>query len=594
MTNPADQKVQRHLAAILAADVVGFSALMEQDEEGTLAKVKDLRREIFEPRINDHHGRVVKTTGDGILIEFASPLEAVHCAARVQAALAAKAAEEISQVLQLRIGINLGDIIIEADGDIYGDGVNVAARLEQMAEPGSIWVSGKVYEEVRDKLPYSFEDRGEQQIKNIVRTIRVYSLSVGSDKPKAAPAKPVLSIPDKPSIAVLPFTNMSGDPEQEFFADGVTEDIITGLSRLKWLFVIARNSTFTYKGRAVDVRQVARELGVRYVLEGSVRASGKRIRITGQLIDAETGKHIWAEKYDRQLEDVFAVQDEITENVVATIEPHLYAEEGVRSSQQPPESVATWGLVVRAITLIHRIDRKANEEAQALLNLAIRREPTYARAYAILAWAKWWQVFSQWFSNRNGGAEGLYRESEELAERALALDPDEPWARMTFGLTLSGAGHHDRALEQLRTALDAHPNWALGHTMYGVALLRAGHFEDAIAETSHALRMSPVDPFTGIYTVFHGLALLAARRFPEALVYLRRSIKGLPDLVSHYNPLISCCGHLGLVEEAHMYLEKRNSLTGMPYRVSVVRQTMSRFAHGEVFVEGLVKAGVPE
>jgi adenylate cyclase len=593
MAKPADNKVQRRLAAILAADVAGFSALMEQDEEGTLAKVKSLHREILEPRINDHQGRVVKTTGDGILIEFASPLEAVHCAAEVQAALAAKAAEELSQVLRIRIGINLGDIIIEADGDIYGDGVNIAARLEQMAEPGSIWISGKVYEEVRDKLPYSFEDRGEQQIKNIVRTIRVYSLSVGFDKPKAAPAKSVLSLPDRPSIAVLPFTNMSGDPEQEFFADGMTEDIITGLSRLKWLFVIARNSTFTYRGRAVDVRQVARELGVRYVLEGSVRASGKRIRIIGQLFDAETGKHIWAEKYDRQLEDVFDVQDEITQNVVATIEPHLYAEEGLRSAQQPPEDVATWGLVVRAITLIHRVDRKANQEAQALLDLAIRKEPSYARAYAILAWAKWWHGFSQWAPDWPA-MYALYKEAEELSGRALAHDSDEPWARMTFGLIVSGSGHHDRALQEFRTALGSHPNWALGRTMYGVALLRAGHFDDAISETSHALRMSPVDPFTGIYTMFHGLALLAARRFPEALVYFRRSIKGLPDLVCHYNPVISCCGHLGLMEEAQMYLEKRNSIAAFPYRVSMVRQTMSRFAHGAVFVEGLVKAGVPE
>src|SRR3712207_4933615 len=282
---------------------------------------------------------------------------------------------------------------------------------------------------------------------------------------------------------------MSPDPEQEFFADGMTEDIITGLSRLRWLFAIARNSTFTYKGKAVDVRQISRELGVRYVLEGSVRASGKRIRITGQLIDAETGKHIWAEKYDRQLDDIFAVQDEITQNVVATIEPHLYAEEGFRSSQQPPENVATWGLVVRAITLIHRVERKANEEAQVLLDLAIRKEPSYARAYAILAWAKWWQGFSQWAPDWPS-IHAFYKEAEELAERALALDPDEPWARMTFGLIISGSGHHDRALEQFHTALDAHPNWALGRTMYGVALLRAGYFDHAIDRKSTRLNSS--------------------------------------------------------------------------------------------------------
>ena len=252
----------------------------------------------------------------------------------------------VAPALQLRIGINLGDIIIESDGDIYGDGVNVAARLEQLAEPGGICVSGKVYDEVRDKLPYSFEDQGEQQVKNIARAVRIFRLSAVTKMaplPGAISSQP-LTLPDQPSIAVLPFNNMSGDPQQEFFADGMAEDIVTALSRLRWLLVISRNSTFVYKGRAIDVRQVARDLGVRYILEGSVRASGSRIRITGQLVDAANGKHIWAERYDRLLEDVFAVQDEITENVVAAIEPHLYAEEGSRARNKPPESVDTWGL----------------------------------------------------------------------------------------------------------------------------------------------------------------------------------------------------------------------------------------------------------
>jgi adenylate cyclase len=383
---------------------------------------------------------------------------------------------------------------------------------------------------------------------------------------------------------------MSPDPEQEFFADGMTEDIITGLSRLRWLFVIARNSTFTYKGKAVDVRQVARELGVRYVLEGSVRASGKRIRVTGQLIDAETGKHIWAEKYDRQLEDVFVVQDEITQNVVATIEPHLYAEENLRLINQSPDSIATWGLVVRALTLINKVNRQENREAQSLLGRAITNESSYARAYAILAWAKWWEGFNQWRLDRAV----VYKEAEELADRALALDPNEPWARMTLGLTLSGSGHHDRALGQLRAALDAHPNWALGRTMYGLALVRAGQFEEAVFETGHALRMSPLDTFSGIYTAFHGLALLSARRYAESLAYMRRSIKAFPDFSSHYNTLISCCGHLGLLEEAQTYLEQRDKVFGFPLQAGVVRQNLRQFAHVDVFVEGLQKAGVPE
>ena len=294
----------RRLAAILAADVVGFSKLMGQDEEGTLARIRALRRDVIEPKVQEHHGQIVKTTGDGFLVEFASPVEAVRCAVGMQAALASAhaAPQEPSQPIQMRIGINLGDILIEPDGDIYGDGVNVAARLEQLAEPGGVCISGAVDEVVRDRLGIvAFEDRGEQQVKNIARPVRVYTLAPpGAARSEASKSLP---LPDKPSVAVLPFTNMSGDPEQEYLADGIVEEIITALSRFGGLFVIARNSSFTYKGRAVDVRQVGRELGVEYVLEGSLRRAGNRIRITGQLIEAHTGRHVWAERYDRELSD---------------------------------------------------------------------------------------------------------------------------------------------------------------------------------------------------------------------------------------------------------------------------------------------------
>ena len=391
-----------------------------------------------------------------------------------------------------------------------------------------------------------------------------------------------------PSIAVLPFTNMSGDPEREFFADGMTEDIITALSRLRWLFVISRNSTFAYKGKAIDVRQVARDLGVRYILEGSVRASGSRIRITGQLIDAESGKHIWAERYDRLPEDVFEVQDEITENVVAAIEPHLYAEEGYRAQHRPPESIDTWGLVVSALTLINKANRKANQEAQLLLRRAIKLEPSYARAYAILSWAVWWETFCYWRPTEEG-----FREMAELAKRALALDPNEPWAMMNFGFSLSTSGHHDRALEQMHGALEINPSWALGRTMYGVALLRAGYFAEAVNETGKAIRMSPLDTFAGIYIAFHGLTLLGDRRFSEALSFLRRSVVAFPEFPGHHNALISCCGHLGLVEEAQAHIQQRNQI-GPPITVSRLRFNLRHFAHCELFMEGLGKAGVPE
>jgi adenylate cyclase len=590
--SPPEKRLERRLAAILAADVAGYSRLMGRDEVETLNTLTAHRR-MMDPLITEHGGRIANTAGDSVLAEFPSAVDAVQCAVTVQEAIT-----EVTQDtpegnrLQFRIGVHVGDVMVQG-GDLLGDGVNIAARLQAMADPGGICISKATYGYVRKTLPLAFTDLGLQTVKNIEEPVRVYAVKATSPAANGIAETKPLPLPDKPSIAVLPFTNMSPDPEQEFFADGMTEDIITGLSRLRWLFVIARNSTFTYKGKAVDVRKVARELGVRYVLEGSVRAAGKRIRVTGQLIDAETGKHIWAEKYDRHLEDVFAVQDEITQNVVATIEPHLYAEESLRSINQPPENVATWSLVVRALTLINRVDRKANQEAQVLLKRAIGREPAYARAYAIFAWAKWWEGFNQWPADR-AAVTALYKEAEALAERALVLDPDEPWARMIVGLTLSGSGHHDRALEQLRNALDAHPNWALGRSMYGLALVRAGQFDEAICETGQALRMSPLDTFAGLYTVFHGLALMAAQRFPEALVHLRRSIKAYPDFVGYYSNLISCCGHLGLREEAQMYLQQRDKIAGSPYRVTMVRQNMSRFAHVDIYVEGLRKAGVPE
>jgi adenylate cyclase len=395
-------------------------------------------------------------------------------------------------------------------------------------------------------------------------------------------------LPDKPSIAVLPFTNMSGDAEQDYLADGITEDLITALARLRWLFVIARHSTFAFKGRAVDVRDVARELGVRYILEGSVRRAGGRIRVTGQLIDATTGKHLWAQKYDRELADIFAVQDDLTEHVVAAVEPHLYAEEGFRASDRPPDSIDAWGLVVRAMGLLNKVDRKGNEQAQALLRQALAIEPGYGRAHAMLAWALCWAAFNSWCPRGEGFVKAL-----EHAREALSHDPADPWARMVSGLCLSTQGRHDPALSELRTALELNPSFALGHTIFGWVLLRAGHFDEAIAETGRALRLSPADSFSGFYLVIHGLALLGAKRFEEALPYLRASVAALAEYVGHLNSLISCCGHLGLVEEAREFLAIRSTMDP-PLTCSTISVNLSKFAHCEVFVEGLRKAGVPE
>jgi len=349
----------RRLAAILAADVAGYSRLMGADEEGTLAALKAIRRELSDPKVKEHRGRIVKTTGDGLLIEFASVVDAVRCAVEVQRAMAERNADvPPDRRIEFRMGINLGDII--KDGrDIYGDGVNVAARLEALAELGGICVSRVVRDQVRDKLAFSFEDMGEQQVKNIARPVRVHRVVLrersGSSEPvMGKSAKPSLALPDKPSIAVLPFQNMSGDPEQEYFADGMVEEITTALSRIRWLFVIARNSTFTYKGRAIDVKQVGRELGVRYVLEGSVRKAGSRVRITAQLIEAETGAHLWADRFDGPLENVFEIQDRVAIAVAGVIEPALQAAEIRRSSSRPTDDLTAYDLYLRALRIANR------------------------------------------------------------------------------------------------------------------------------------------------------------------------------------------------------------------------------------------------
>jgi adenylate cyclase len=387
----SDRPVERKLAAIFAADIAGYSRLMGADEAGTVTRLK-ASRAIIDRLIAANRGRIFNTAGDSVVADFASAVDAVQCAVAVQEALAEESAPQGSaEKMQFRIGVHVGDVVVDG-ANLLGDGVNIAARLEGIAEPGAICLSGAARDQIGNKLPVSFDDLGEQQVKNIAQPIRVYRVGPLPSRPHAGetPAiQPVaaLPLPDKPSIAVLPFQNISGDPEQEYFADGMVEEIITALSRLRWFFVIARNSTFTYKGRAVDVKEVGRELGVRYVLEGSVRKSANRIRVTAQLVEAATGNHVWAERYDRDLADIFAVQDEITERVVAAIEPELYAAEHIRSQSKPPDSLDAWECVIRALSLIGQGTRDENTEAEALCRRAIAIAPGYARAHSLLAWA---------------------------------------------------------------------------------------------------------------------------------------------------------------------------------------------------------------
>jgi TolB-like protein/class 3 adenylate cyclase len=379
----------RRLAAILAADVVGYSRLMEMDEAGTLNRLRSTRTDVIDPKISEHRGRLVKTTGDGLLVEFTSVVDALRCATAIQSAMAegnARIAAE--ERIEFRIGINVGDIAVE-DGDIFGDGVNVAARLEGLADPDGICVSARVQEDAAGRLDLTFDDLGEQSLKNISRSVRVYRvrLAIAETAPTASTVEttPALAFPDKPSIAVLPFANMSGDPEQEYFADGMVEEIITALSRIRWLFVIARNSSFTYKGQAIDVKRVGQELGVRYVLEGSVRKAGQRVRITGQLIDALTGTHLWADRFDGSLEDVFDLQDKISVSVAGVIEPTLQAAEIRRSSERPTNDLTAYDLYLRALPHWTSYEKDRTIQSLDLLTQAIDRDPHYGPAIALAA-----------------------------------------------------------------------------------------------------------------------------------------------------------------------------------------------------------------
>jgi TolB-like protein len=421
--------MERRLAAILAADVVGYTRLMGADESGTLQRLKAQREDVLEPLIAAHRGRIVKLMGDGLLVEFGSIVDAVVCAVAWQEAVAEKEADRAEATrLRFRIGINLGDVIVDGD-DIYGDGVNVAARLEGLAEPAGICLSGDAFRQVRGKTEAQFEDLGEREVKNVAEPLRVYRIA--GDGPTAASVPPTaetLALPDKPSIAILPFTNMSGDPEQEYFADGVSEDIITALSRIRWFFVIARNSSFAYKGQATDVKQVAQELGIRYVLEGSVRKGGNRVRITAQLADGTTGNQVWARRYDRELADIFDLQDEITETIVGAIEPELGKAERERAKSKRPDNLDAWDLYQRGMSHLYRYTKVDLAEAQGLFRSAVELDPNQGPAYSGLAEAYYYEVV---YGFADSVADNRER-AIEPARRAVALDAEDAGARCTL------------------------------------------------------------------------------------------------------------------------------------------------------------------
>jgi len=432
--------MERRLAAILATDVVGYSRLIRADEEGTIAALKALRAALIDPKIAEHHGRIVKLMGDGMLVEFASVVDAVHAALETQQAVIDHNSDiPADRRIELRIGINLGDVVIDGD-DIQGDGVNLAARLEGMAEPGGICVSGMVYEGVRDRIDVPFEDLGEREVKNLSRPVHVWRWRANGSPASATAtvaADAPLPLPDKPSIAVLPFVNRSGDPEQEIFSDGISEDIITGLSRFRSLFVTARNSTFSYKGAAPKSTEVGAALGVRYVLNGSVRKAGNRIRITAQLIDALTGNHVWADRYDRELDDIFAIQDEITETIVGRIDNEVRASEMDRARRKPPASLDAWELYQRGLWHLNRTTKQDSEEARNFFLKAIERDPSFAAAHAGIAYTCYLEVYHGFGDNP---AEWLVQ-GLAAGEQAVVLDDMDGFTHLALGRVLGLAGH---------------------------------------------------------------------------------------------------------------------------------------------------------
>jgi TolB-like protein/class 3 adenylate cyclase/tetratricopeptide (TPR) repeat protein len=593
----------RRLAAILAADVAGYSRLMGADEEGTLQRLKALRRELLDPKLAEHKGRIVKTTGDGLLLEFASVVDAVRCAVEVQQAMPERNTSfGADNRIELRVGINLGDIIID-EGDIYGDGVNIAARIEALADAGGVLVSNTVYENVRDRLPFVFEDLGEQQVKNIARPVRVYRVRLEGALPNPSPqagegrvrviGAPALPLPDKPSIAVLPFTNLSGDPEQEYFADGMVEEIITALSRIRWLFVIARNSSFTYKGQAVDVKQVGRELGVRYVLEGSVRKASGRVRITGQLIDTASGAHLWADRFDGSLDDVFDLQDKVASSVVGSIEPRLRYSEIERAGRKPTGSLDAYDIYLQALARFHRLTEGGMREAVALLRRAYEIDPLYAPAAALIGWCHVFRRAQVWEPVSDEDiSEGVH-----LAREAIQASNDGSEALWMAALTLSRlSGEHALAAATIDRALLLNPNSAHAWMASGYVSCSRNLPDLAVEAFQRAMRLSPLDPLGWLIKSGVAFAHLIAGRFEQALDWADRCFYEQPRFSATIRFKVVSYAHLERLDEARDWLKR---LLELEPDLTISRWTsyaVRAFSPETVLIyaEGLRKAGLPE
>jgi adenylate cyclase len=587
----AEERVQRRLAAILSADVVGYSRLMGIDEAGTLARLKELRRELIDPTIASHSGRIVKLMGDGMLVEFGSAVDAVACAIEIQKHVPGHdSGNAEARPMQFRIGINVGDIIIEGD-DIFGDGVNIAARLEPLAEPGGICVSSIVNESVGNRIDVEFSDSGDISVKNIDRPIRVWKwhpgkTDVAANRSDAANPTPKV---ETPSIAVLPFTNMSGDPEQEYFSDGISEDVITDLSKIAGLMVISRNSSFTYKGRSVDVRAVGRDLGVRSVLEGSVRRAANRVRITAQLIDATNGAHLWADRYDRDLTDIFAVQDDVTRRIVEALKVTLSPAEKERHADSGTSNIDAYDCFLRGRELLFgkTNTREMFEQSTKYLMRALELDPNYSKAHAGLSMA-----YSLDYQNRwSDDPDTSLRLSKQNAEQAIRKDPAEPFARLVASWAAIFEKDLDRAKSEADVALSLNPNFALAYTCLAQIQTLSGRPLEAIPALERGIRLDPAYRQQNLHML--GMAYLLAGKYETAAAVLRERVLLVPETDFSRALLVSALGHLGEVDEARrIWQELKEINPKYSFSEHFARRPFKREEDVQRIAEGLLKAGL--